>query len=87
MNGNIVGFFPCKRGVRQGDPRSPLIFCLAEEVLSRAIELERVSGALQPMSYYRGISLPTHILYADDIFICCADTRKNIRCLLRMFNC
>jgi len=87
VNGNIVGFFPCKRGVLQGDPLSPLGFCLAEEVLSRAIELERVSSALQPMSYCRGISLPTHILYADDIFICCASTRKNIRCLLRMFNC
>jgi len=87
VNGNIVGFFPCKRGVCQGDPLSPLLFCLAEEVLSRAIELDRVSGALQPMPYCRGISLPTHILSADDIFNCCVGTRKNIRCLLRMFNC
>ena len=39
------------------------------------------------MPYCRGISLPTHILYADDIFSCFVGTRKNIRCLLRVFNC
>lgn len=38
------------------------------------------------MPYCRNMFLRTHILYADDIFICCAGTRKNIRCLLRVFN-
>jgi len=80
-----VGYFSCSRGVRHGDPLSPLLFCLAEEVLSRTLEMERVCNSLQPMSYCRGISLPTHILYADDVFICCVGSRKNIRCLLRIF--
>jgi len=78
LNGNDVGYFSCNRGVRQGDPLSPLLFCLAEEILSRVLEMEWSSNALQPMSYCRVVSLPTHILYADDIFICCVGSRKNI---------
>jgi len=85
FNGNVVGYFPCQQGVRQGDPLSPLLFVLAEEVLSRSLEMERISNNLPPMSYCRGMSLPTHILYADDVFICGVGSKKNIHCLLRVF--
>jgi hypothetical protein len=37
------------------------------------------------MSYCRGVSLPTHILYADDVFICCVGPQKNSRCLVKVF--
>ena len=82
VNGKAVGFFSCSRGVRQGDPLSPLLFCIAEAVLSRALSLARNTGKIVPMSYSRGVSIPTHILYADDVMIFCAGTKQNIRCLL-----
>jgi hypothetical protein len=85
VNGKSVGFFSCTRGVRQGDPLSPLLFCLAEEVLSRALSLARCAGKIVPMSYCRGVCLPTHILYADDVMIFCTGLKSNIRYLLAIF--
>jgi len=85
VNGKAVGFFSCSRGVRQGDPLSPLLFCLAEEVLSRAISASCARGKFIPMSYCRGTFLPTHVLYADDILIFCIGLKSNIRELLSIF--
>jgi hypothetical protein len=85
VNGKAVGFFSCVRGVRQWDPLSPLLFCIVEEVLSRVIALACDMGTLCPMNYCRGVQVPTHVLYADDVMIFCKATKSNIRCLLNIF--
>nr|KYP53229.1 hypothetical protein KK1_024856 [Cajanus cajan] len=46
VNGQPLGFFPCSRGVRQGDPLSPLLFYITEEVFSRALSVLSTSGKL-----------------------------------------
>jgi len=51
VNGKPVGFLACSRGVRLGDPLSPLLFCVAEEVLSRALSASAARRRLIPMSY------------------------------------
>jgi len=86
VNGKAVGFFSFSRGVRQGDPLSPLLFCLAEEVLSRAITASTNRGRIIPISYCRGNNFPMHVLYADDVMIFCIGLKSNVRELINIFH-
>jgi len=70
INGSLVGFFSCSRGVRQGDPLSSLHFCLAEEVLSRGISKLVNDKRILHMVSPQGYPTPSHIFYANDIFFC-----------------
>ncbi|XP_019460143.1 PREDICTED: uncharacterized protein LOC109359903 [Lupinus angustifolius] len=81
VNGQSVGFFSCRRGVRQGDPLSPLLFCLAEDVLSRGISKLVLEGQLCPISGPSNLYTPSHVLYDDDILIFYKGIKRNIMAL------
>ncbi|XP_042485018.1 uncharacterized protein LOC122065291 [Macadamia integrifolia] len=69
LNGGPVGFFGVGRGLRQGDPISPILFILAEEVLCRGLKNMVVEGKMKSLSGPRGAITPSHLLFVDDIFI------------------
>ncbi|XP_026399079.1 uncharacterized protein LOC113294922 [Papaver somniferum] len=83
LNGSPEGFFKINRGLRQGDPLSPLIFVLIEDVLSRNLTKLFIEKKTTPMLSEKGIS-PTHLFFADDIMIFCKGNMKSLHNLLAL---
>jgi hypothetical protein len=88
LNGEPGKQFKCKRGVRQGDPLSPLLFVLAAEMLQFIINDAMLQGHLAlPIPYYNN-DFPV-VQYADDtILIMQADTAQvlHLKNLLSLFS-
>lgn len=89
LNGVPRKSFNCKRGVRQGDPLSPLLFVLATDLLQSVINKAWQNGVLKyPLCDDFGGNFPI-LQYADDTFlILSSDARTlfNSKCLLRPFS-
>lgn len=86
INGKQRGYFKCKRGVRQGAHLSPLLFCLAEDVLSRCISNLVREGKIKQIKGTRHSMVPSHILYDDDIMLFCKGDSTSIQALTQLFN-
>lgn len=86
INGSQHGYFHCSRGVRQGDPLSPLLFCIAEDVLSRSITSLVEQGKLSLINSSRLHNIPSHIMYADDVMIFCKGKLTSVEALKDLFN-
>jgi hypothetical protein len=57
LNGKPSKVFHCRRGVRQGDPLSPLLFVLAADLLQSIVNKARSLGLM---------NVPIPVLYTDD---------------------
>jgi ribonuclease HI len=86
INGKAHGYFNCTRGVRQGDPLSPLLFCLAKDVLSRSITKLVDDGKLNLIKGTRNFMIPSHTFYADDLMIFCKGNLSGLKSLKTLFD-
>ena len=85
INGSQHGYFNCTRGVRQGDPLSPLLFCIVEEVLSRGITKLVQEGKVELISASRNSQIPSHCFYADDLMVYCRGKISGLEALKELF--
>ncbi|KAL2235300.1 UNVERIFIED_CONTAM: hypothetical protein Sindi_1262200 [Sesamum indicum] len=68
LNGSLHGFFPGKKGLRQGDPMSPALFLLSMEYLSRMIKRKASNSNFNYHSKCEKLKI-THLLFADDLML------------------
>lgn len=69
LNGTAGKEFKCKRGVRQGDPLSPLLFAIAVDLLQCVINHEfRIGNLLPPFPQNTEVPFPV-VQYADDTIL------------------
>jgi hypothetical protein len=68
INGTMGHYFKSRKGVRQGDPLSPLLFNLAADGLEKMIQTAQSNGLIKGLisEYIKdGVAI---LQYADDTF-------------------
>jgi len=86
LNGSEGKWFRHFRGLRQGDPLSPLLFIIAMEPLQRMFDIAVTEGSLSPMGG-RNTSLRAS-MYADDAAVFLNPIKEEVQIaadILQMF--
>lgn len=87
LNGVPTEHFGCSKGLRQGDPLSPLLFILVVDVLGRLLQRAEEVGMFEGFSIGNEVKV-SHLQFADDTIIFCDNSQRQIqmlRCVLRWF--
>jgi hypothetical protein len=86
LNGTARKDFKCSRGVRQGDPLSPLLFAIVADLLQCVINREYNLGNLLPPFPQRTDTLFPIIQYADDTILIMQADEDQLALLKRLLH-
>lgn len=85
LNGSISKSFKPRRGLRQGDPLSSLLFILGSEMLTRLLGLEGLKGDLNVIKVDKNAPAITHLMHPDDLLIMCRAKEKEAASFKKYF--
>ncbi|XP_020271446.1 uncharacterized protein LOC109846609 [Asparagus officinalis] len=69
VNGSPTKFFSCKRGLKQGDPLSPMLFNIAVDVLYKMIMNNAEEGLLSSLGLKHPLNHLRILQFADDTLL------------------
>lgn len=78
INGEVDQFFRTHKGVRQGDPLSPLMFNLVADALPEMLNKAKEAGHLQGLVPHLVPGGLTHLQYADNTILFMTNSEENI---------
>ncbi|KAL9243905.1 hypothetical protein vseg_017742 [Gypsophila vaccaria] len=84
VNGNNFGFFKGKRGLRQGDPLSPLLFTICMDYLTRILRYAAHKHGLNYHPMCKELQL-TNLMFADDVLMFCKGDANSMITILKAF--
>lgn len=83
VNGELHGFFPGRKGLRQGDPISSLLFVIAMDVLSKMLDQGATNGRFGIHPECKA-PLITHLSFANDVLIFFDGSWESLRGILQI---
>ncbi|XP_038992122.1 uncharacterized protein LOC120115476 [Hibiscus syriacus] len=70
FNESLIGYFKGAKGLKQGDPLSPILFVMVMNILSKLLNNATTKGIFSFHPKCKKIYL-THLTFADDLLIFC----------------
>ncbi|XP_075088349.1 uncharacterized protein LOC142170355 [Nicotiana tabacum] len=83
INKSRHGFFSSSQGLKQGDPLSPSLFIIVDEVLSRSLNSLYNYPDFTPFDMYNKVPKVNHLAYVDNIIIFCSGNSKSIKLVMK----
>ncbi|CAL1397819.1 unnamed protein product [Linum trigynum] len=86
MNGSPAGYFSPSRGLRQGDPLSPLLFVICTEGFAALLRKAIDEGRLQGVKVAPRAPRISHLFFADDSYLFLRGTLQECENLIVVLN-